>query len=116
MSSSVSEMLDGYSFAYVALEYFDNGDSSCKGTMLSKEKLSPSEVIQFFDKVGSKIMKENTEEERQTKQKMKTFLLLCRFPILFNENTGLNEFDILNSVCELSAHIEGEIYKDTANE
>ena len=113
----VQKQLSENKYYYSINEYFDDGNAVLRDEKCVNKKLTDEELKEWFNDVAKKVRSENTEEERQTRRQVKTYVELGYCSIKYDED--LYEYypdiesDWFGAICE---EIEGNIYKKTEDE
>ena len=104
-------------YYYSITEYFDDGNAVLRDEKCVDEKLTDEELKEWFSDVAKKVRSENTEEERQTRRQVKTYVELGYCSIKYDEDREEYFADIEDDwFGSMGEEIEGEIYKNKDEE
>ncbi len=111
------KQLSEHKYYYSITEYFDDGTGVLRDEKCVDEKLTDEEIKEWFNSVAKEVRSENTEEERQTRRQVKTYIELGYCGIEYDDYLGEYrpniEYDWFGAMGE---EIEGEIYKKKEEE
>ena len=82
----VQNQLSEHKYYYSINEYFDDGNAVLRDEKCVDEKLNDEELKEWFNDVAKKVRSENTEEERQTRRQVKTYVELGYCSIKYDED------------------------------
>lgn len=104
-------------YYYSITDYFDDGNGELRDEKCVDEKLTDEELKEWFNDVAKKVRSENTEEERQTRRQVKTYVELGYCSIKYDEDREEYFADIEEDwFGSIGEEIEGEIYKNKDEE
>ena len=113
----VQKQLSEHKYYYSITEYFDDGNAVLRDEKCVNEKLTDEELKEWFSAVAKKVRSENTEEERQTRRQVKTYIELGYCSIKYDEDREEYFADIEEDwFGSMGEEIEGEIYKNKDEE
>ena len=111
------KQLAEHKYYYSITEYFDDGNGELRDEKCVDEKLTDEDLKEWFNAVAKKVRSENTEEERQTRRPVKTYVDLGYCSIKYDEDRDEYfadiEYDWFGAMGE---EIEGDIYKKKQDE
>ena len=111
------KQLSEHKYYYSINEYFDDGNAVLRDEKCVDEKLTDEELKEWFSAVAKKVRSENTEEERQTRRQVKTYVELGYCSIKYDEDREEYFADIEDDwFGSMGEEIEGEIYKNKDEE
>lgn len=109
--------LSEHKYYYSITEYFDDGNGELRDEKCVDEKLTDEEIKEWFNAVANKVRFENTEEERQTRRQVKTYLEIGYCSIKYDEDRDEYYSDIEHDwFGAIGEEIEGNIYKNKEEE
>lgn len=104
-------------YYYSINEYFDDGNAVLRDEKCVNEKLTDEELKEWFSAFAKEVRSENTEEERQTRRQVKTYVELGYCSIKYDEDREEYFVDIEEDwFGSIGEEIEGDIYKNKDEE
>ena len=105
------KQLSEHKYYYSITEYFDYVNGVLRDEKCVDEKLTDEELKEWFSAVVKKVRSENTEEERQTRRQVKTYVELGYCSIKYDEDRDEYYSDIEGDwFGAIGEEIEGDIY------